>query len=219
MDDTISNIALHLRKAGLHEFPSQNYGKKILGVGPMKPGELKTGLISSMARNPEAKIVDEKDRGRSDTVKQSLVQGKSWDVGTSGLEKPPDKSGPDLDNQRSPSYSTQSRSVEREAVSEEAASQTKSRSRSPWTVPTKMPKIESDDFSDPISDRFWNDIWKASAIHNVSNFLSFYFKLTRISFCRLKFSAKYSMLFRTITSPHGSSTKSTSSIMNASTNM
>jgi phospholipase D1/2 len=40
--------------------------------------------------------------------------------------------------------------------------------RKPWTVPTMKPKVEPQDFEDPISDAFWKNIWVASAVHNVS---------------------------------------------------
>ena len=42
--------------------------------------------------------------------------------------------------------------------------------RQPWTVPTMKPKVELQDFEDPISDHFWKNIWVASAVHNVSVF-------------------------------------------------
>jgi phospholipase D1/2 len=49
--------------------------------------------------------------------------------------------------------------------------------RKPWTVPTMKPKVEPQDFEDPISDAFWKNIWIASAVHNVSAFLllAFYY--------------------------------------------
>jgi len=39
-------------------------------------------------------------------------------------------------------------------------------SKQPWTVPTMKPKVELQDFEDPISDAFWKNIWVASAVHN-----------------------------------------------------
>jgi len=30
------------------------------------------------------------------------------------------------------------------------------------------PKVDPQDFEDPISDAFWKNIWVASAVHNVS---------------------------------------------------
>lgn len=38
----------------------------------------------------------------------------------------------------------------------------------PWTVPTAKPRVEPEDFEDPLSESFWKDIWLASAVHNVS---------------------------------------------------
>jgi phospholipase D1/2 len=40
-----------------------------------------------------------------------------------------------------------------------------------WTVPTPKPKVDKDDFEDPISDAFWKDKWVSAAIHNVSSCL------------------------------------------------
>lgn len=47
--------------------------------------------------------------------------------------------------------------------------------RKPWTVPTVKPKVEPQDFEDPISDAFWKNIWVASAVHNVSTLLLIFF--------------------------------------------
>ncbi|TFK27984.1 phospholipase D [Coprinopsis marcescibilis] len=38
--------------------------------------------------------------------------------------------------------------------------------KSQWSVPVARPKVEFDDFEDPISDAFWKDKWMASAVHN-----------------------------------------------------
>ncbi|KAJ3513571.1 hypothetical protein NLJ89_g2876 [Agrocybe chaxingu] len=46
----------------------------------------------------------------------------------------------------------------------------KSTRRHAWTVPTKKPKVEPQDFEDPISDTFWKNIWVASAVHNTEIF-------------------------------------------------
>ncbi|KAF8908954.1 hypothetical protein CPB84DRAFT_1813208 [Gymnopilus junonius] len=35
-----------------------------------------------------------------------------------------------------------------------------------WTVVTVKPRVEPEDFEDPLSESFWKDIWVASAIHN-----------------------------------------------------
>ena len=39
---------------------------------------------------------------------------------------------------------------------------------SPWTMPTPTPKIDPNRFHDPLDDKFWNDMWVAVAVHNVS---------------------------------------------------
>lgn len=41
-------------------------------------------------------------------------------------------------------------------------------SQSPWTVLTPKPKFDANSFEDPVSDKFWKDIWVACAVHNVS---------------------------------------------------
>lgn len=38
---------------------------------------------------------------------------------------------------------------------------------SPRTVPTQKPKFDANSFEDPLCDEFWDDIWVASAVHNV----------------------------------------------------
>jgi len=40
-----------------------------------------------------------------------------------------------------------------------------------WTVPTTKPRVEPQDFEDPISDAFWKNTWVASAVHNVGDLL------------------------------------------------
>ncbi len=39
--------------------------------------------------------------------------------------------------------------------------------QSPRTVPTQKPEFDADSFEDPLCDEFWEDIWVASAMHNV----------------------------------------------------
>ncbi|KAF8798774.1 phospholipase D [Phlegmacium glaucopus] len=58
-------------------------------------------------------------------------------------------------------------SEERATASERATINVGNKSgRHQWTVPTVKPKVEPQDFEDPISDAFWKNIWVASAIHN-----------------------------------------------------
>ena len=39
--------------------------------------------------------------------------------------------------------------------------------QSPRAVPTQKPKFDANSFEDPLCDDFWEDIWVASAVHNV----------------------------------------------------
>lgn len=36
-----------------------------------------------------------------------------------------------------------------------------------WTLPTPRPKVDANGFEDPICDKFWKNVWVASASHNV----------------------------------------------------
>ena len=38
----------------------------------------------------------------------------------------------------------------------------------PWTLPVPGPEIDPHGFDDPISEKFWDNIWITSAVHNVS---------------------------------------------------
>lgn len=37
----------------------------------------------------------------------------------------------------------------------------------PWTLPTPTPDVDPYGFEDPISDKFWKNVWVACAVHNV----------------------------------------------------
>lgn len=37
----------------------------------------------------------------------------------------------------------------------------------PWTLPVPGPEVDAHGFDDPVSDKFWKNIWVASAVHNV----------------------------------------------------
>ncbi|WWC88903.1 uncharacterized protein L201_003818 [Kwoniella dendrophila CBS 6074] len=41
---------------------------------------------------------------------------------------------------------------------------------SPWTMPTPTPKINPNRFHDPLDERFWKDMWVATAVHNTEIF-------------------------------------------------
>lgn len=40
-----------------------------------------------------------------------------------------------------------------------------------WTLPTPTPDVDAHGFEDPISDKFWKNVWVACAAHNVSSCL------------------------------------------------
>ena len=76
-----------------------------------------------------------------------------------------------------------------------------------WSLPTPTPEVDPNSFEDPISEKFWNDVWVACAVHNVRWCLCLqicYFPLTRF---RRKSTEEFFTQYRTITSQHGSSTK------------
>lgn len=102
----------------------------------------------------------------------------------------------------------------------------KSSRRRPWTVPTTKPRVEPQDFEDPISDAFWKDMWVASAVHNVSRqhlildlFLPSHAKSmtdeTFFVFYRRRSIARFFMLSRMILSLLGSSIRNLWPIMTA----
>ncbi|WVQ80598.1 hypothetical protein IAT38_002703 [Cryptococcus sp. DSM 104549] len=41
---------------------------------------------------------------------------------------------------------------------------------SPWSMPTPTPKINPNRFHDPLDERFWKDMWVATAVHNTEIF-------------------------------------------------
>lgn len=90
---------------------------------------------------------------------------------------------------------------------------TKATGRNHWTVPTKRPAIDKDDFEDPISDSFWKDRWVASAAHNVCSG----HMLKRLNFFtdpyssnRRRYTEKSSMRYPTTLFPLGSNIKNSS---------
>lgn len=52
--------------------------------------------------------------------------------------------------------------------------------KGPWSLPTPTPLVDPQGFEDPISDKFWKDVWVACAAHNVRIcfFTSLYAELT-----------------------------------------
>jgi len=144
--------------------------------------ELETHLVASLV-SEEKVIKDQHYRGGNvdaEPINQSSLLEKPRErcgadtrldhvaFGSQGPHDQPEHSATrDLDKQRS----VQTRHDEGEG----GGTQTKSGGQ---TLPTTMPTVDSDDFYDPISDRFWNGIWIASAVHNVSGITPYiHFKL------------------------------------------
>jgi len=147
----------------------------------------------------------------AEPINQSPLPKKRREWGDAGHGACPDHAS---DSQRPQGQPATGPELDKQRI-EGGGTQTKSGGQ---TLPTKMPRIDSDDFYDPISDRFWNGIWNATAAHNVSSIPLHSFQ-AESSYRRRKYIAKFSMPFLTITSRHGSSTRSTLSTMNASTNL
>jgi hypothetical protein len=85
----------------------------------------------------------------------------------------------------------------------------------PWAVPTPAPHVDPEGFEDPISDAFWENVWKACATHNVC-YLCVGVVDGLILFRRLTFIAKFSMLSLMTILRRGSNTKNLLSTTNAS---
>jgi hypothetical protein len=188
-ENALSNIARRIQKAGpLHKPASQNIGDQPSSVGRMdctQPEKLETGVVPSLVCTPEEGVIeDQQHRGENvdaepikpvpDERHESGDAGACPSHGTFG-ERPhdqpdPSATGTDIDDHR---FATQSRPNGGEGIAEETTFHAKAEGRSPWTLPTKMPKIDPDDFYDPISDRFWNEIWNANAVHNVGSSFAF----------------------------------------------
>lgn len=84
-----------------------------------------------------------------------------------------------------------------------------------WTLPTPTPKVDPDGFEDPVCDEFWKGVWVASAVHNVRLLHYFWYGIgADNSLLRPRYTGKFSMLYRMISSPLGNSTRSLSFIMN-----
>ena len=41
-----------------------------------------------------------------------------------------------------------------------------------WTLPTSGPDVDPHGFADPVCDKFWKNVWVASAVHNVGDLAS-----------------------------------------------
>ena len=84
--------------------------------------------------------------------------------------------------------------------------------QSPRTIP--KPKYDADSFEDPLCDEFWEDIWVACAMHNVSVYRFPELRLSPIDKChfRLRSSVVFFASCQTTWSQHGSITKTSSHI-------
>ena len=109
-----------------------------------------------------------------------LVSSPSHDTGSEirHCQFDPSTTSPALDNQSDNRSATPGIQCRSDEEGSKATFQPRFGGRSPRTLSTKMPKIVPTDFYDPISDRFWDDIWNASAVHNVSSCPYINFKLT-----------------------------------------
>ncbi|KAF8158304.1 hypothetical protein B0H34DRAFT_769482 [Crassisporium funariophilum] len=140
-------------------------------------------------RPPHNQVDEEKDKDKSKLRDQTIEEeSESESVSQNGKRAPNGGSHePRTDdnvlygapaNAKSPSVDNEppARSLKDDVDEEEAAApgarQTlrnnlgSKSGRKTWTVPTLKPKVDADDFEDPISDAFWNNIWVASAVHN-----------------------------------------------------
>jgi phospholipase D1/2 len=149
-------------------------------------GQKIKSIASSVVRILEEKIVIEKrlpkDQTYEATLKDQTVMEESESVSTQsghtalvngGPHEPSTVDGVLLEapaKHKSPSLKSDVNSEDATASARETLrANLGSRSdRKTWTVPTMKPKVEPQDFEDPISDAFWKNIWIASAVHNVS---------------------------------------------------
>lgn len=85
-----------------------------------------------------------------------------------------------------------------------------------WTLPTPTPHVDPHGFEDPISDQFWNDMWLAGAVHNVSRVGKNYPEngTNNLRILRPRYTAECSMLCQMTSSRRGSSTRNSSCITN-----
>ena len=168
-----------------HETPS--VGDRILDEEDFNEKRQKImGFASSVVRALEEKAIIEKRSPKNETdeatLKDQRIMEESESVsvqsGHTGLVNDGPHEPSTMDNALlGASAKHKSPSLRSDVDSEDATASAKETlranlgsrsSRKPWTVPTKKPKVEPQDFEDPISDAFWKDIWVASAVHNVS---------------------------------------------------
>lgn len=162
-----------------------------------REGQKETGFASSVVPTLEEKVVAEQNTQTNQKDGSSVTDAtgesfQSQDENASNGHKAPGDSSSDLHaddntlygapaNAKSPASDDEppARSMKSDLDEEEQAApgaraiirenlRGKSTRRRPWTVPTTKPRVDPQDFEDPISDSFWKDKWVASAVHNVS---------------------------------------------------
>ena len=158
-----------------HETPTPSIGDRTLDEEDFNEKRQKImGFASSVVRALEEKAIIEKQPPKDESESVSVQSGHTGLVNGGPHELSTMDSASVLIGA---SAKHKSPSLRSDVDSEDATASAKetlranlgSRSgRKPWTVPTKKPKVEPQDFEDPISDAFWKDIWVASAVHNVS---------------------------------------------------
>ena len=141
------------------------------------------GIASSVVQTLQERAIIEKrppkDETDEATLKDQTIMEESESVSVQSGHTGPVNGGPrELGTMDSGAPAKhKSPSLRSDADSEDATASAKetlrsnlgSRSgRKPWTISTMKPKVQPQDFEDPISDAFWKDIWVASAVHNVS---------------------------------------------------
>ena len=164
-----------------HETPPPSVGERTSGEDFNEKGRNTTGFASSVVRTLE--VISEKQPPKDETdeatLKDQTIIEESESVSvqsghTIGPHEPSSVEGVLLGataKHRSPSLrsgvdSEDATASARETLRPDLGSKS---GRKPWTVPTMKPKVEPQDFEDPISDSFWKKVWVASAVHNVSS--------------------------------------------------
>ena len=78
-------------------------------------------------------------------------------------DAPPNHDTPRSDDSEDQRHGTQARQTLRKHLASKPDG-------SPWSMPTPTPKINPNRFHDPLDDKFWNDMWVATAVHNTEIF-------------------------------------------------
>ncbi|KAI5121406.1 hypothetical protein M0805_003178 [Coniferiporia weirii] len=78
-------------------------------------------------------------------------------------DEPPHARSDESDVSEEEKAAVQARRVVRKHLSANASSK-------PWTLPTPTPEVDPHGFEDPVSDKFWKNVWVACAVHNTEIF-------------------------------------------------